>query len=73
MIYYYVLENVLLNQEISASSHTQTSEVTDFFFFLILLAVRKARGILILRPMAEPEPLALEVPSLNHWTAREVP
>ena len=31
------------------------------------------RGILVPRPGIKPAPLALEVQSLNHWTAREVP
>ena len=32
-----------------------------------------ACGILVLHLGAEPAPLALEVWSLNHWIAREVP
>ena len=32
-----------------------------------------ACGILVPQPGIEPEPLALEVPSLNPWTARKVP
>ena len=32
-----------------------------------------ACGILVSRPGIEPSPPALEVQSLNHWTAREVP
>ena len=32
-----------------------------------------ACGILVPRPGIEPAPPALEVWSLNHWTAREVP
>ena len=33
----------------------------------------EACGILVPRPGTEPKPRALEVRSLNHWTAREVP
>ena len=32
-----------------------------------------ARGILVPQPRMEPEPPALEVQSLNHWTTGEVP
>ena len=32
-----------------------------------------ACGILVPRPGVEPVPAAVEVRSLNHWTAREVP
>ena len=38
-----------------------------FFFF----PCRSACGILVPRPGIESMPLALEVQSLNHWTARE--
>ena len=34
---------------------------------------RVACGILVPRPGIEPVPPAMEVQSLNHWTAREVP
>ena len=30
-------------------------------------------GVLVLRPEIKPTPFALEVQSLNHWTAREIP
>ena len=39
------------------------------FFWLC----RTACGILVPRPGLEPEPPAVEAPSLNHWTAGEVP
>ena len=39
-----------------------------FFFFFFWLC-----GILVPRPGIEPAPPAVEVQSLNHWTAREVP
>ena len=42
----------------------------SFFFFL---PRRVACGILLPRPGTEPTPPAMEVRSLNHWTAREVP
>ena len=39
---------------------------------LLFWPCRAARGILVLRPRIEPAPPAVEVQSLNHWTAREV-
>ena len=48
--------------------------VTILFLFhvLVFLAARHV-GIFMSQPEIEPAPLALEIPSLNHWTAREVP
>ena len=45
-----------------------------FFFFCIsfYFCIPMARGILVPQPGIEPVPLALEAPSLNHWTTREV-
>ena len=43
--------------------------VLSFVFWLC----REACGILVPWPGSEPKPLALEVWSLNHWTAREDP
>ena len=43
----------------------------DIFFFFGPRYV--ACGILVLQPEIEPVPPAVEVWSLNHWTAREVP
>ena len=42
-----------------------------FCFFSLLHHL--ARRILVPQPGIKPEPLALEAPNLNHWTAREVP
>ena len=46
------------------------------FYFFSLFFWREPRraecGILVPQPGMEPEPPALEVPLLNHWTAREV-
>ena len=49
------------------------------FLFVYILCINyfcphlKTHGILALQPGIEPVPPALEVRSLNHWTAREVP
>ena len=40
-----------------------------FFFWLCCAAC----GILVLRPGNKPGPLAVKVPSPNHWTTREFP
>ena len=42
----------------------------DFFFFFWR---GRAHGILVGNQWVEPVPLAMEVQSPNHWTAREVP
>ena len=51
--------------------------VEQFFFFSFLFFFfwpsRTAHGILVPRPGIEPLPPAVEAPSLNHRTAREVP
>ena len=44
----------------------------DPFIYLFIWLHRTACGILIPRPGVQPMPTALEVQSLNHWTAREV-
>ena len=46
-----------------------------FFFFCISFyfsSTPMVCGILVPQPGIEPAPLALEAPSLNHWTTREV-
>ena len=51
-------------------------QVVFFFFKLInyfFWLRHVAHGILVPRPGIEPVPPVLEVPSLNHWTTREVP
>ena len=42
-------------------------------FLIYLPIICAACGILVPRPGIEPVPSALEVQSLNRWTAREVP
>ena len=42
-------------------------------FFNFFWLHRAAFGLLVPQPGIEPVPPALEVQSLNHWTAREVP
>ena len=44
-----------------------------FILLLLFWLCRTACGILVPRPGIEPVPPAVEVQSLNHWTAREVP
>ena len=41
--------------------------------FVYLRGHRVACGILVSQPGIEPRPLAVEVRSPNHWTARESP
>ena len=43
------------------------------FFLSFFLTYHRACGILASQPRIEPTPPAVEVRSLNHWTAREVP
>ena len=42
------------------------------FFCLFVLLHYVTCSISVLRPAIEPTPPAMEVPSLNHWIAREV-
>ena len=42
------------------------------FFLSFFLTYHRACGILASQPRIEPTPPAVEVRSLNHWTAREV-
>ena len=44
-----------------------------FFFFFLFWLCHVACGILVPWPETEPVPPAVEVHSLNHWTAREFP
>ena len=44
----------------------------NLFLILIFWPCRMACRILVPRPGIEPVPPAVEVQSLNHWTAREV-
>ena len=44
-----------------------------FIFYRYYFFGRAACGILVPRPGIRPRPPAVEVPSLNHWTAREFP
>ena len=43
--------------------------IKNHFFWLLCVA----RGILVPQPATEPKLSALEMQSLNHWTAKEVP
>ena len=55
--------------------HQSQSGVGISFLFQLLIFFwprHVGRGILVPQPGIEPEPPALEVRSLNHWTAREV-
>ena len=45
--------------------------ITVFFFFLSYSIIYPACGILVPQPGVEPGPMAVKVPSTNHWTARE--
>ena len=42
-------------------------------FYVLIWPYHAAFGILAPRPGMEPEPPAVEVWSLNHWTTREIP
>ena len=61
--------------------HAQTKFLIINVFFLfcfilfwgVFLAIPHSCGILVPQPGIEPVPPAVEVHSLNHWTAREVP
>ena len=44
-----------------------------FIFYSFIHFIHVAYGILVSPPGIQPEPLALEAKSLNHWTAKEVP
>ena len=45
----------------------------SFFPFFFLAALHGMQDLLVPQPGTEPAPSAVEVRSLNHWTAREVP
>ena len=49
----------------------EISFLFPIFFFPFLL-LHRACGILVPRPGVAPGPSAVEVQSLNHWTARKV-
>ena len=51
-------------------SFTFSMITVTFFFFL---PYHKACGILVPQPGIEAKLPAVEAPSLNHWTAKEVP
>ena len=44
-----------------------------YSLFVYFLAASHGMWILVLRPGIKPEPLAVEVQSLNRWSSREVP
>ena len=48
-------------------------DLTDFFFFFILWPHQEACGFLVPWPVSKPVCPALEVWSVNHWIAREIP
>ena len=65
-------ENVLILAVVKVALNILKTIVwyTVLFFFLPRHA---ACRILVPQPGIEPRPLAVKVPSPNHWTAREVP
>ena len=50
----------------------QQTSGTFFLFLLFFFCWAAALGILLPRPGIEPEPPAVEVRSLSHWTARDI-